>query len=124
MSPALPDGEPRFARGGIIVRPPTTARRVSIGRGKAPVETKVIASAGVTPLAAALAEFVVWLLGVTVFGDDPQTAALEGDGVPVAVSALVLAVIATAAVYAAGYLAPHTQRTSEQDGPSVPTLPD
>ncbi len=97
-------------------RNPSAPRRV--------VETKVVASTGAVPLASAVGMFLVWLLGVVVFGDDYRTAAVEGDGVPVQVVTLVFAAVSTAAVFFAGYRAPHTFRADlDADEIATPLLP-
>ncbi len=88
------------------------------------VEAKVVAATGAVPLASAVAMFLVWLLGVTVFGDDYRTAAVEGDGVPVEVATVVFAVVSTAATFLAGFSAPHTFRADlDADEVATPILP-
>ncbi len=85
-----------------------------------PAEPKVIAATGAAPLAVAVASFLIWLLGVTVFGDNYRTATIEGDGVPLPVAGLVVAVMATLSVYYAGYHAPHQHRRSADGQPVDP----
>ncbi len=68
--------------------------------------------------------FLVWLLGVGVFGDDYRTAAVEGDGVPVEVATVVFAGVSTVAAFVAGYKAPHTFRADlDADEIATPILP-
>lgn len=90
-----------------------------------PVETKVALQAGGGTLGAALSGFIVWLLGVTVWGV-PFTADRATDAmgaVPLPVSGL-LAVLLTIGLGAyAGYAAPHTARPDlENPQPSLDTV--
>ncbi len=85
-----------------------------------PPEPKVIAASGAASLSVAVSGFIIWALGVWKFGDNPQTATVEGDGVPEPVALLVIAIVATIAVYLAGYNAPHQHRRQLGGEPQTP----
>jgi hypothetical protein len=90
------------------------------------VETKVIAAAAGSGFGGALGGFVLWLLGVLVWGapSDAQHAASAATAVPEPVSSLVVVVLAIAGAYLAGYAAPHTVRADAPrpvvDAPPAP----
>lgn len=77
-----------------------------------PVETKVIAGAGGAGAGAATSTFLVWLLGVTLWGapNDADHATDAVLAVPAPVSVLLALVITSAFAYVAGYAAKHTPR--------------
>jgi hypothetical protein len=74
---------------------------------RAPIETKVVAATA----GAAVGEFVLWLLGVTVWhvSSAADHASQAVGAVPTPVSALIL----MGATALAGYFAPHTPRPAE-----------
>ncbi len=79
---------------------------------RAGIEVKVIAGAAGGGGGAAFGTFVIWLLGVLVWGA-PSSASHAGDAiaaVPVPVSGLIAILVAAAASAMAGYAAPHTSR--------------
>lgn len=79
--------------------------------GKAP-ETKVVAAAAGGGVAAAAKDFILWLLGVTVW-HAPNTAANAGTAVaavPAPVATLTGVLLTAALVFISGYAAPHTAR--------------
>lgn len=77
-----------------------------------PVETKVVAATGAAAAGSALSAFVVWLLGVIVWGA-PSDSGHADDAVlavPTPVSVIVALAIVSAVTWAGGYLARHTPR--------------
>jgi hypothetical protein len=76
------------------------------------LETKVIAAAAGSGAGAALASFVLWLLGVTAFHASPaaDAAAKAVASVPEPVGGIVGIGLTVALTALAGYLAPHTAR--------------
>jgi hypothetical protein len=81
------------------------------------VETKVIAASAGGGGGAAVSAFVLWLLGVTVWGQsaDAGKASAALAAVPSPVSAIVAVVLSLAGAGLAGYLAPHTSRADLGD---------
>jgi hypothetical protein len=79
---------------------------------RAPIETKVVAATGSAAYGAALSTFVVWLLGVTVWGapDDADHAAKAVLAVPAPASVLIVLGITGGATWIGSYLARHTPR--------------
>ena len=79
---------------------------------KSKVETKVIAGVSGTAIGAALAQFLIWLLGVTVWSvpitATQAEAAMAAVPSPVAGLVTVLCAALLGAVF--GYQAPHTER--------------
>lgn len=77
-----------------------------------PVETKVVAATGAAAAGSALSAFVVWLLGVVVWGA-PSDSGHADDAVlavPTPVSVIVALAIVSAVTWLGGYLARHTVR--------------
>lgn len=88
----------------------------------APVETKVVAAAGGAGGGAVFAQFVAWLLGVTVWhvGFDADKAGDAVAAVPAPVYAMIALVVTILGGAIGGWLAPHTPRPA---APGVITLP-
>jgi hypothetical protein len=76
------------------------------------VETKVLAGAAGAGIGGALGNFLLWLLGITVWHTSATAAASSSAvaAVPPAVSALLAAVLPVTLAAVGGYLAPHTSR--------------
>lgn len=76
------------------------------------IETKVIAAAAGSGLGAAISSFLLWVLGVAVFGAsssaDQVTKALAA--VPEPVGGLLAILITIGSGFLGGYIAPHTYR--------------
>lgn len=75
-------------------------------------ETKVIAAGGSAPYGLALAAYVNWQLGVSVFGasKDAGKAVDAVAAVPAPLSVILGLVITGLVTYLGAYLAPHTSR--------------
>ena len=76
------------------------------------IETKVIAAASGSGLGAAVGTFLLWLLGVTIWGVpfDATSAPRAVAAVPEPVGALLVIVVAVVGAGLAGYAAPHSPR--------------
>lgn len=79
---------------------------------RSPVETKVVAATGSAAAGTATSAFVVWLLGVLVWGapSDSGHADQAVLAVPTPVSVLVALALTSGITWAGGYLARHTPR--------------
>lgn len=91
-----------------------------------PTEPKVAAATGSAGLASLLATYIIWQLGVLVFGasSDASKALDAMAAVPYPVSGLLLALLPALGAYVAGWLAPHAARPPEpaKDN-AVPVVP-
>lgn len=80
-----------------------------------PIETKVIASLSGAGAGAAFSQFLLWMLGVTVW-DAPNSAGSAVDAVaavPSPVAVLISVVVSAVAAGVSGWLAPHTPNAPE-----------
>jgi len=89
------------------------------------IETKVIAAAAGSGGGATLSAFLVWFLGVTVWGAsaDADKAQVALAAVPTPVSAIVAIVVTVVVTAAAGWLAPHTSRAAAPVAPLLHDVP-
>ncbi len=89
------------------------------------LETKVAASAAAGGVGGALASFLLWVLGVTVWG--APSAAGSADvataAVPAPVAGLLLTLLPAGLALLGGYLAPHTHRPDLVVTPPVDQVP-
>ena len=92
-----------------------------------PIEAKVIAAIAGGGLGGAVAQFLLWLLGVLVWhaSNTADAATVATAAVPEPVSMLLVALIAAGGAGLAGYMAPHTSRpaTPVTDQPLVAPVP-
>lgn len=86
----------------------------------APIETKVQTAVGGTLAGGTLGTFLLWLLGVLVWGADWAAVAAEEAvrAVPTPVAGLVLLGVTALGTYVGGYLGKHTAR------PDLAAAPD
>jgi hypothetical protein len=85
------------------------------------LETKVVAATGGSGAGATVATFVLWLLGVTVWGVS-NSADHAGDAiaaVPSPVAGLILIVVSALGAALGGWLAPHTPQTVTINGQTL-----
>lgn len=82
---------------------------------RAPVETKVVAATGSAAAGAATSTFVIWLLGVLVWGapDDADHAARAVLSVPAPVSVVLALGITGGLTWIGSYLAHHSPRKED-----------
>lgn len=89
---------------------------------KRPTETKVVAATGGAAGGGVVAGFIVWLLGITIWGA-PWDAAHESSAlaaVPLVVAVLVTSAVGAVSAYIAGRRAPHTPRPDLVEHPLTP----
>jgi len=88
-----------------------------------PIEAKVIAAIAGGGLGGAVAQFLLWLLGVLVWhaSNTADAATVATAAVPGPVSMLLVALIAAGGAGLAGYAAPHTSRPLPVDVPPSKT---
>lgn len=93
---------------------------------KNPPETKVIAAGAGAPFGLAIAAYVNWQLGVSVFGasTDASKAADAVAAVPAPVSVLLGLLVTGLVAYLAGYAAPHTSRSVNNGTTARLALPE
>lgn len=85
------------------------------------LETKVVAATAGAGAGASLAGFVLWLLGVLVWGADSNAANAQAAiaAVPAPVGVMVGILVTIGGTFIAGYAAPHTSRTQPTADPAV-----
>lgn len=95
------------------------------------IEAKVVAAAAGSGVGAAVGTFLLWLLGVTVWGQPvaADAAAKAVSAVPGPVAGLLVIVVSVVGAALGGYRAPHTARADLGESapaagePASPSLP-
>ena len=88
-----------------------------LSRNRFPVESKVYAATIGSGAGSIVGTFVLWLLGVSIFGGQATAdqAAAAVAAVPAPVSGFVLLVLSAGGSFLAGYLARHTPRRAAEE---------